>query len=54
MRRLGIEPSSSTWEAEILTDGPPARKCDNASINSESSWFLEVLNLQLIIDSNKK
>ena len=24
MRRPGIEPDSSTWEAEILTDGPPA------------------------------
>ena len=23
MRRPGIEPDSSTWEAEILTDGPP-------------------------------
>ncbi len=29
MRRSGIEPDSSTWEAEILTDGPPAPKVSN-------------------------
>ncbi len=29
MRRPGVEPGSSTWEAEILTDGPPAPKVSN-------------------------
>ncbi len=47
MHRPGIEPGSSAWEAEILTDGPPVlivsnNKCfKNMTLKDkyEKIWF---------------